>query len=104
MLNNAIVLAATEVNTHDKWNSLLNIIQGAVGATTMKTLGLIGILLVVAGILGWAWGKRKGGADHNKIIWTVAVGAILVAPQAIEVVLQMLDGVINAVLRIFSGG
>lgn len=98
-----VVLAGATLDLHGKWNGLLGIIQSALGANVMTTLGWIGMILVVFGVLGWAWEKRKGGADHNKLIWSVVVGGILVAPQAMSVILLLVDGIANTAIRVFGG-
>lgn len=98
-----IPLASTTIDLHGKWSGLLGIIQQALGGSVMNTLGWIGLILVLAGFIGWAWEKRKGSADHNKLIWSIIVGAILVAPQALYVVLLIIDGIANTAIRVFGG-
>lgn len=102
-----IVLAAgggANVDLHDKWNGLLGILNQSLGQGTMTAAGWIGVILVVGGFIGWAWSKRKGASDHNKITWTIVVGAILVAPQALYVILMIIDGIANTAIKIFGGG
>lgn len=103
MKNIPLAGGTTTIDLHSKWSGLLGIIQSALGASVMTTLGWIGLLLVIAGVVGWAWEKRKGSADHNKLIWSIVVGGILVAPQALYVILLLVDGIANTAIRVFGG-
>jgi hypothetical protein len=68
-------------------------------------LGVIGMLMVVGGILGWVFQRRKGGGGTAKFIWTFAIGAIIAGPQVIiPAVLKVIDLAAAAAVALINLG
>lgn len=83
-----------------QWNTVWSAVNSALGPVS-NLMSIAGTILVVFAAGKWLWERRKGGANHGHLIWTLVVGALLLAPNIIvPVVLTILDAVINAVLGI----
>jgi len=59
------------------------------------------MLLVVAAILTYLWERRRGnggqGGGHQKILWAIAIGMVLAAPDVvIPAILTIVDFIANA--------
>src|SRR5699024_877394 len=69
---------------------------------------IIGVALVIFSIISYFWRKRRGGnmmQDSNTVLWVMALGAILCAPQVIfPLVLKLFDQIINAGNNILNTG
>lgn len=75
--------------------------------TTLMTV--IGTIVVVMAFGKWLWEKRKGtgggggGGRSDGILWALAAGAMLAAPNLIiPIVLTILDTVANGVAGVFD--
>jgi hypothetical protein len=90
------------------WTTAWNSISAPLGSFT-KFIGAIGALMVVAGVVGYVWERRRSGAggNHQKLIWTIIIGAILSAPGVmIPVVLVIVDYIVNGIIAVLpiAGG
>lgn len=106
-----IVGAADKVNLSKGWSDFWKGLTGS-NANIDGILSLataIGALLVVGAILKWLWEKRRGGGGGggggktDGIIWALALGAVLAAPNLlIPIFLNILDVVANGVANVFK--
>ncbi|MHB8318078.1 MAG: hypothetical protein ACYDEP_02430 [Acidimicrobiales bacterium] len=89
------------------WQTINNAIQSALGSGTTNLITLAGTLLVIVGVLGWLWERRKGGGSqgHQKLFWTIILGAVLAGPGLlIPIFLTLADFIVNAVANLLQGG
>jgi hypothetical protein len=95
-----MLFAVTQVNFVGQWNTVWGAVNSALGPVS-NLMSIAGTILVVFAAGKWLWERRKGGANHSHLLWTLGVGALLLAPNIIvPVVLTILDAVINAVVGI----
>ena len=103
------LFAASNINLVSGWNTLWNAINGALGSLA-TLLTAIGAAMIVIAILGWVWERRRGGGGqgHQKLLWTLIIGAVLASPDLlIPFFLTVADFIINAIANLVaphSGG
>lgn len=100
-----MVIATTTVNLASGWSTVWTAVSGALGSKLTTLMTAIGVILVVLAILGWLWERRKGGmsGNHNKLLWTLLIGAILVAPNLlIPLLLNIADFIANAIINLLG--
>lgn len=93
------IIATSSINFASSWTTFWSSISGSLGKLP-TLLGIIGMLLVVAAILTYLWERRRGGGGggHQKILWTILVGAILAAPSVvIPAILTIVDFIANVI-------
>ena len=84
------------------WQAVWGPAQTAIGSFA-TFLGAIGVLMVVLGIFAYIWERRRSGSggNHQKLIWTIAIGAILSTPGVIiPVILFLTDYVVNGFISV----
>jgi hypothetical protein len=104
------ILAADKINLSSGWTTFWEGISGSLGGLpTLMTA--IGALLVVGAIGKWMWEKRRGGGGgggggggkSEGIIWALALGAMLAAPNLlIPIFLKTLDIVANGIVAVYN--
>jgi len=104
-----ILLATSNINLVNGWSTLWNAINSALG-NLAPLLTAVGAAMVVIAILGWIWERRRGGGGqgHQKLLWTLLLGAVLASPDLlIPFFLTIADFIINAIANLaasHSGG
>ena len=72
----------------------------------MTLLSIIGVLIVAAALVKWAWDRRRGmsGGGGSGAVWgSLLVGAVLSAPNLlIPIVLQIFDILVNSIAKIWN--
>lgn len=91
-----------DINLVTSWNTAWNDVSGPLSSFT-NLMAVIGSVMVVFGVVGYLWKrKRGGGGNHQKLIWTIVIGAILSGPSVmIPLLLTLIDYIVNAVISIF---
>ncbi len=90
------IIATSNINLAGSWSSAWSSLSGPLGGFT-NFLGIIGMFLVVMSIVVYIWERRKGNGNHTKLIWTLAVGAVLASPNfVLPAILGILDFIVNA--------
>lgn len=103
---NAVPMAvpmAGEVNLKGGWDRVWQAVQdGFPGLPQLMTI--IGVILVVAALLKWAWDRRRGGGmgQGSAPLWGALIpGAILCAPGILfPLLLGLLDWVANICIQL----
>jgi RsiW-degrading membrane proteinase PrsW (M82 family) len=85
------------------WQTAWTAISGPLGNFS-NLMAVVGTLLVVFGLVGYIWERRRGGGgNHQKLIYTIIIGAVLSAPGVVvPALLTALDFVINAIISLVS--
>lgn len=98
------MLIASAIDLASSWTKAWTAISGPLGAFA-SLLGVIGALLVVFGVAGYIWERRRGGgASHQKLLYTIVIGAILAAPGVVvPSLLTAVDFLINALIGLLHG-
>lgn len=103
----ALVATEGQVNFYGAWQTFWGRVSGNItGLITLLTI--VGVLLLVIGIVGYIFEKRKSGGGSmsqggGKVMWAMIAGLVCVAPNAlIPLILKILDGVANGVLSILG--
>lgn len=92
------LILATTIDFAASWTKLWTTISGALGGLS-TLLAVVGMLLVVGGILGYVWERRKGQGSHQKLLWTILLGACLAGPTVtIPAILTLFDFVANVLV------
>lgn len=88
------------------WDKFYNAVATGAGVKRLLTLmAIIGVALIAAAIVKWAWDRRRGlnGGGSGAIWGALLIGAIMSAPDLlIPIVLQALDALINSVSKIWD--
>lgn len=90
------------------WNTLWSTITA--GVPNLATiLAAVGALLIVIGLFGYLWKRRKGGQATqgvDALIWVAILGAVLCGPAIfIPLLLKLLEliiGLVMAFLNLFG--
>lgn len=106
----APVLPLTAGDTIDfsgAWKSMWTAIESATGiAGVIKLFAIVGVILVLASLIGWLFQKRRGGGVSqglSGVLVTLIIGIVLVAPNyGIGALLTIVDGIGNAVVKILK--
>ncbi len=97
-----VMILAKDVDLKGGWDTF----WGAVSAPLsdlVNLLTVIGALLVIGSIIVYFWRRRRGGDTPAPLMWTLLVGAILCAPDAIlPLFLGLLDAIANAGIALFK--
>ena len=85
------------------WNTAWTAISGPLGSFS-SLLAVVGTLMVVFGVVGYIWERRRGGGgNHSKLIYTIVIGAVLSAPGVVvPVLLTAIDFIVNALISLLS--
>lgn len=102
-----IVAAGDKVDLSSGWSTLWSGLTGSGNmANVMKILTAIGVVLLLGSLLGWIWGKRKGGSLASGgagVFIVLIVGCILSAPNLLlPAVLGIIDGIGNGIAGLFT--
>ena len=99
-----MIIASAPINLANSWSTAWTAISGPLGAFA-SLMGVIGALMVVVGVAGYIWERRRGGGgSHSKLIYTIVIGAILAAPGVVvPALLTAVDFLINAILGLLHG-
>ena len=106
----AVAAAATvahhQVDLVKTWGTVWASVKHAGGYSQLSNvLTLVGTLLVVVSIARWIWSRRGSGHPHphSHVLWTMAVGALLILPDAVvPALLTVADVVINAGIHLLA--
>ena len=102
------------VNLREGWDNVWNGLKDGnpAFAGVMNLLTAVGAVIVVMAIAKLLWEKRRGGGGGgggmgggktDGIMWALALGAILAAPNLIlPVLLTILDTIANGVAGVFE--
>lgn len=95
---------AGSVDLVSGWSSVWSSVTSAVGSKLTNLMTAVGVIIVVFALGKWLWERRRGGGgSHSGLIYSMAVGGLLAAPEVIiPVLLTIIDYVINAVVGVFS--
>ena len=106
-----IAVAATAAATHQvdlvkTWATVWASVKHAGGYSQLSNvLTLVGTLLVLVSILRWIWSRRGSGHPHphSHVLWTMAVGALLILPGVVvPALLTIADVVITAGIHLLG--
>jgi hypothetical protein len=92
------------VDLAGSWTTAWTAILGPLGNFS-KLMAVGGTLMVVVGLFMYLWERRRsgGGGNHQKLIYTIIVGAILSAPGVmIPVLLTFVDYLVNAIISLLQ--
>ncbi|GAA4924896.1 hypothetical protein [Nesterenkonia rhizosphaerae] len=95
-------------NFSDAWSRVWNAIVRGIGGDSLNLImNSIGILLILAALIGYFWQHRRGtgwGNGATGIVGAGVIGLVLLAPNIIlPLALRIVDWVVNIVLRLFRG-
>lgn len=77
------------------WNDLMDLL-GNGGQAIFTIAAVIGVVVLLASVLGWLWQRRKGSVSVGGFPWmAVIVGAVLAGPK---VVIPVLLGIGDALI------
>lgn len=101
-------LAAGDVDLAGAWDKFWSAISGDLSGI-LDIITVVGVALVIGSIIAYFWRKRRQGGsmmqDSNTVVWVMALGAILCAPQIIfPLMLKLFDQIINAGINILNIG
>lgn len=64
-------------------------------------LGVIGVMLVGVGVVGYVRDHRRGGGDHQKLVSAIFLGAVISAPGVVvPVMLNGVDYIVNNIVHL----
>lgn len=91
-MNNSVDFAAA-------WTTFWGAINRGEFSKLMTIITVIGVVVFVFALLGFAWQKRKGGGGNTKgLWWALAIGAVASAPNVIiPILLTIVDLVVNII-------
>lgn len=113
-IGSIVIMANTDkIDLAGGWDRLWTSISGGEGIAQIANLAtVVGVIIVVAAIVKWAWEKRRsggggggggGGGRPDGILWALLVGAILAGPNLIlPMFLTVLDTLANAVINLWN--
>ena len=91
------------------WNSFLATVEGVTNVTGLFTIAAyVGLVIIIAAIVRWAWQKRKGGRivenrDGSLLAGALIAGLILIAPKVIiPIALFILQTIVNLVIAVLN--
>lgn len=91
------------------WNSFLTTVEGVTNVTGLFTIAAyVGLVIIIAAIVRWAWQKRKGGRivenrDGSLLAGALIAGLILIAPKVIiPIALFILQTIVNLVIAVLN--
>lgn len=101
------LVLASDVNMSRTWSDVWDSLDRALGPISDLIAG-IGVILVVFSVVKWLWDRRRGGGggmgggQASGVMWTLLVGAVLIAPSVLlPLILTILDAVVNAVVHLW---
>lgn len=79
------------------WTTFWGAINRGEFSKLMTIITVIGVLVFLAALAGFAWRKRKGGGGDTKgLWWALVIGAVASAPNVlIPIALTIVDLVVN---------
>lgn len=86
------------------WSTLWGDLAPSQGLLT--DLGIIGVIVLVASLVGWVLERRRSGFGggmraHSGLLWTMLFGALLAAPNVlIPALLTLIDLIINPIVNV----
>lgn len=97
----------TKVDLAGSWNNFKDALGSTAGVgQLLNLLAIVGMALIAAAFLKWAWDRRKSGGmggGGNGMMGALIVGFVLSAPGfIIPAVLGVLDLLINAIVNIWN--
>jgi hypothetical protein len=85
------------------WDTVWGAIKSSAGAQLTTGLTVIGVLILVFALGAYVWGRMRKQGDLSKLVWAIAVGAILAAPGVIfPILLSIVDIVANAGIDLYN--
>ncbi|AZZ54994.1 hypothetical protein [Rathayibacter iranicus] len=72
-----------------------------------EALTVIGVVVLLVGVIPWAWQKRKGGGGGGALSgfpwWSVIIAAVFAGPVVvIPLILNLVSVIINVSISVFS--
>lgn len=98
----------TKLNLSGSFTTFWTKFKASTNSDKLVTLlGVVGVVLLVIGVAGYLWKRRRGqgggGGGTQGLLWTAVVGGLLAAPGfVIPVVLKAVDLIGNAFVSLFS--
>lgn len=92
----------TRLDLHGSWDMLWGAVEAEAGVVVLLAT-VIGLCLVLGGVCGWAWQRRKNvGQGNNGVLFgAVVVGALFAAPAVLlPIVLIIIDAIVNVGLSV----
>lgn len=88
------------VDLSQSWGKLWASASTSSGFSELRwVLTVVGTIIVASAILRYIWDSRKGQGRRQHVLWSLAIGAILVLPGVlIPVLLTLADAVINLII------
>lgn len=96
--------AAEAVDFSGNWTRFWANAQSLLTEQQMSALGTIGVILVVASLIGMLWSRSRGrNSSSSGFLYTLAIGAVLASPGVIiPMALSVVDAIVNFVLGLFT--
>lgn len=94
----ALAANADKINLAGSWATFWSKLNQGTFGQVMVYVGWIGLGVLLASVIKFAWDKRRGsGGQTSALLWSAIVGAICAAPNFLfPLVLKLADLLLNA--------
>jgi cell shape-determining protein MreD len=99
------MIMETSVDLSGGWSTFWNAVTSSAGTPLTGILSVLGVCVLVFTLASYFWQRARGQGhnDSGKLVWALAVGAVLAAPGVIfPLILGLMDMVANAVISIYQ--
>lgn len=94
---------ATDVDLSGAWDTVWSAISDSAGQQLTTFLTVVGVIVLVAALGAYVWGRMRKQGDLGKVLWAIVVGAILAAPGVIfPILLSIVDVIANAGIHLWN--